>query len=493
MLIKLTIQRKRLFALTQNIVFKSFLPLRDDILLTSFVKLSLKKICQTLIFHRNFLNMPSLIVIGSQWGDEGKGKLIDILASQADFVVRYQGGANAGHTLKVKQKKVVVHSIPSSVFHSHVTGLISSGAVLDPEALCGEIQTLKEQGLPIGEKQLLISDSATLLLDHHKQLDQSREQSDSGNKIGTTGKGIGPAYESRASRKAILFRDLFQNDKLLFNKLKEQVKECHTLLKNLYQKEPLPVERTFEKIKTYREILKKHRCQNMSLFLSGALKEKKKILFEGAQGALLDLYHGTYPYVTSSSTLAGGVLSSCGLGFFEPIKTLAVAKAYSTRVGEGPFFTECINTPEGQHLQEKGEEFGATTGRKRRCGWLDLPALKYAVRLNSSTSLALMKLDVLRGLDEIKVCVAYQINSQTIEDFPVHIKDCRQVKPIYKVFKGWQKDISLISSKKDLPAAALDYLNFISQAIGIPIDIISVGPSRSQTLYNSNKFFDEFS
>jgi len=433
--------------------------------------------------------MPSLTVIGSQWGDEGKGKLIDILAKQTDYVVRYQGGANAGHTLKVKEKKIIVHLVPSSVFHPEVTALISQGVVLDLESLCQEIQTLKEHGFLNRKKQILISDSCTLLLDHHKQLDQAREQKAS--KIGTTGKGIGPAYESRASRKALLFRDLFEEDKQLLDKLKKSTEESHFLLKNLYQIKPLSLEESFEKLKTYRKLLREYRFQNMSLFLNTALKKNKKVLFEGAQGTLLDLYHGTYPYVTSSSTLAGGLFSSCGLGPLIPMKSLAAMKAYTTRVGEGPFWTECTNTPEGKHLQEKGEEFGATTGRKRRCGWLDLVALKYAVRLNSSSSLAVMKLDVLSGLDEIKVCIAYKIGFQIFEDLPSSMKDVENVKPIYKTFKGWSEDISSVSSKKELPPSCLNYLNFISQSLNIPIDIISVGPSRFKTLYDSQNVLDK--
>ena len=433
--------------------------------------------------------MSSIAVIGSQWGDEGKGKLIDILSRKADFVVRYQGGANAGHTLKVGDKKVVVHLIPSSVFHPQTTGIISSGVVLDLDGLCQEIKDLKGHGLLVGKQPLLISDTATLLLDSHKELDQARETQK--NKIGTTKKGIGPAYESRASRKALLFQDLFEEDQVLLQKIKDQVKETHFLLEHLYNKKPLSVSNLFEKMKSYREILRPYRLADTSLFLNQALKENKKVLFEGAQGVLLDLYHGTYPFVTSSSTLSGGILNSCGLGLSHNIKTLAVAKAYATRVGAGPFFTECSQSPEGKHLQEKGGEFGATTGRTRRCGWLDLPALKYAIRLNSVKNLALMKLDVLSGLDEIKVAVGYQIGSQKVEHYPIDFKRGDQLQPIYKIFKGWKEDISSIKEKKDLPAPALKYLDFIIEFTGVPIDIVSVGPARSQTLFDSKEDLDQ--
>lgn len=434
--------------------------------------------------------MPALVVIGAQWGDEGKGKMVDVLSSQADIVVRYQGGANAGHTLKVKGEKLILHLLPSAVFHPQVKGLIGPGVVLDLEELCEEIQQLKKIGKLQNEDQLLISDSAGLLLDTHKQLDQAREEQAHKGKIGTTGKGIGPAYESRASRKALLFADIFEKDELLLKKLKEHSKETQVLLETLYNKKASSAEEMFEKIVKFRKLLKAYRCQNTSYFLHKSLQENKKILFEGAQGTLLDLFHGTYPYVTSSSTLAGAVLSSCGLGASSFKNTIAIAKAYTTRVGAGPFPTECEDPSKGKHLREKGEEFGATTGRQRRCGWLDLPALKYALRLNGAVSLALMKLDVLTGLDEIKICTAYQIDSQVVEDFfPLLIANSKKIKPIYKTFKSWKEDISHIKQKKQLPSSALAYIDFISKETGLPIDMISVGPSRSQTLYKDKDFF----
>ena len=427
--------------------------------------------------------MPTLVVIGSQWGDEGKGKLIDILSSKADFVVRYQGGANAGHTLKVGDEEIIVHLIPSAIFHPGVKCLISGGVALDISALCEEIQNLKNTGKLKNDGQLMISDSATLLLEHHKRLDQAREEWAGEEKIGTTGKGIGPAYESRAARKALLFADLFEEDSLLLKKLKQQVQETNVLLSQLYNQEPVSPERCFDQIRKYRSFLKAYRCQDMSLLIDEALKKNKKVLFEGAQGTLLDLYHGTYPYVTSSSTLAGGALTASGLGFRHFSDTLAITKAYTTRVGSGPFPTECSKTPSGLHLQKEGREFGATTGRERRCGWLDIPALKYAIRLNGANRLALMKLDVLSGLKEIKVCTAYEIESQVVQNFPALLRDFKKVKPIYKSFQGWDQDLSSVQSKAELPKPALEYIDFISKELNIPIDVISVGPSRSQTIY----------
>lgn len=426
--------------------------------------------------------MPALIVIGSQWGDEGKGKLIDLLSQKADMVVRYQGGANAGHTLKVKEEEIIVHLIPSAIFHPKVKCLISGGVALDISALCEEVQNLQKKGKLKDNRQLMISDSATLLLDHHKLLDQAREKKAGSEKIGTTGKGIGPAYESRAARRALLFADLFEEDELLFEKLKSQTQEINVLLSQLYKKEPASIEQIFKKIKACRDILGVYRCRDMPNQINKALQNNKKVLFEGAQGALLDLFHGTYPYVTSSSTLSGGALSGAGLGIHQSTKTIAVAKAYVTRVGSGPFPTDCSETEGGLHLQEKGREFGATTGRQRQCGWLDIPALKYALHLNGADSLALMKLDVLSGLKEIKVCTAYKIGSERIQDFPVLLGDWTKLRPIYQSFEGWNQDLSSVKSKKDLPKPALDYIDFISQTLDIPIDIISVGPSRSQTL-----------
>lgn len=426
--------------------------------------------------------MPAVVVIGSQWGDEGKGKVIDLFSSQVDFVVRYQGGSNAGHTLKVNGEELVVHLIPSSVFHSKVKSVIASGVALDLSALCKEIKTLKQVNKLKDDSQLLISDSATLLLDQHKQLDQARENSENQVKIGTTGKGIGPAYEARASRKALIFSDLFEDESFLYSKLKEQMEESSFLLSKMYRQKPVSVEEVLQKMKEYREILEPYRCSDVSLMLHQALEEGKKALFEGAQGSLLDLFHGTYPYVTSSSTLAGGVLPSVGLGFKHFKKVVAIMKAYTTRVGSGPFPTECSEESFGHFLQEKGQEFGATTGRKRRCGWLDLPALKYTIRLNGVDSLVLTKLDVLSGLEEIKVCTAYQLEGRVVEYFPAFLKDFQKIQPLYKTFKGWKKDLSSIKSKEELPEEAVRYMDYICKELNTDISVISVGPSRAQTL-----------
>ena len=427
--------------------------------------------------------MPAAVVIGAQWGDEGKGKAVDVFSSRADYVIRYQGGANAGHTLKVEGREMVLHLIPSGILHSGVICVISSGVAVDISTLCQEIQALTKAGFLRQARQLLISDSATLLLDFHKKLDQAREAGAGHEKIGTTGKGIGPAYESRAERTALIFADLFEDDNSLLGKLKKSAREKNFLLENFYKQPPASIDDIFEELLKAREILQPHRSRDTSLVIDQALKKGKKVLFEGAQGSLLDLFHGTYPYVTSSSTLAGGALTGGGLGPCDLNRVLAVFKAYTTRVGFGPFPTECSETPEGRHLQKQGREFGATTGRMRRCGWLDLPALRYAVRLNGITGLALMKLDVLSGLKEIKVCVSYNTEGESVREFSGLYPDFARARPEYKTFKGWTENLSGLTKKEDLPPRAAEYVNFIQQELNIPVDMISVGPSRKETLW----------
>ncbi|MCB0351087.1 MAG: adenylosuccinate synthase, partial [Bdellovibrionales bacterium] len=337
--------------------------------------------------------MPGIIVIGSQWGDEGKGKVVDVFSSQSDYVVRYQGGANAGHTLVVDGKKTVLHLVPSGILHPNTICVIGAGVVLDVEKLAEEILALQKNGLLKDPKQLLISDSATVLLSYHRQLDQAREKAAGLEKIGTTGKGIGPAYEDRASRKAILFGDLFNTDTLKA-KLEASLKEKNFLLEKMYEQKPADIQDVLASALKAAEKLAPFRCRDTSLVVHKALRQNKKILFEGAQGTLLDLLHGTYPFVTSSSTLSGSACVGVGVGPGAIDKVIGITKAYTTRVGSGPFPTE-LDDENGERLRAVGQEFGATTGRSRRCGWLDLVALRYALRINGITNLALMKIDVL--------------------------------------------------------------------------------------------------
>lgn len=425
--------------------------------------------------------MSGIIVVGSQWGDEGKGKVVDVFSSQADYVVRYQGGANAGHTLIVDGKKTVLHLVPSGVLHPNTTCVIAAGVVLDVETLIKEINALKANGLLKDPSQLRISDSCTLILPHHKKIDMAREKALGNEKIGTTGKGIGPAYEERASRKAVLFGDLFNKDSLK-SKLEACLKEKNFLLEKYYNEEPVKVDEMIEQLASMSETLAPHRCKDTSLLIFKSLKTGKKVLFEGAQGSLLDLLHGTYPYVTSSSTLAGSALIGSGIGPKMVEKVVAITKAYTTRVGSGPFPTECDDEV-GQRMREVGKEFGATTGRERRCGWLDLVALKYAIRLNGITNIALMKVDVLSGFEEIKVCTSYELDGETITEYPVSPGELSRAKPIYESLPGWKEDLTGAKSMKDLPRQAQDYVQFIGKQLAIPIDVVSVGPGREQTLW----------
>ncbi len=425
--------------------------------------------------------MPGIIVVGSQWGDEGKGKVVDVFSSQADFVVRYQGGSNAGHTLMVDGKKTVLHLIPSGILHSDTTCVIAAGVVLDVETVCHEIEALVQAGLLQNPKQLMISDSATVLLPYHRRLDQAREKAAGHEKIGTTGRGIGPAYEERASRKAILFGEIFQPETLK-SKIEMALKEKNFLLEKYYHEPPVSVDETLSLIAKAAQKLEPYRCKDTSLLIHKALKSSKKVLFEGAQGSLLDLLHGTYPYVTSSSTIAGSALIGSGIGPGTILKVMGITKAYTTRVGSGPFPTEC-DEDTSHRIRSVGNEFGSTTGRSRRCGWLDLVALKYAIRVNGISSLALMKLDVLSGFDKIDVCTSYELDGQNITEYPVSPGELARVKPVFKTLPGWKEDLTKAKSMKDLPRYAQDYVHFVGTELATPIDVISVGPGRDQTLW----------
>jgi adenylosuccinate synthase len=425
--------------------------------------------------------VPGIIVVGSQWGDEGKGKVVDVFSAQADFVVRYQGGANAGHTLVVNGVKTVLHLVPSGILHPKAICVIAAGVVLDLEEVMSEIKALKEAGLVQNPEQLRISDQATVLLSYHRKIDQAREQAAGHEKIGTTGRGIGPAYEDRASRQAILFGDLFDRDKLK-EKLMASLKEKNFLLKEYYKAEPIDADALFERLCELSEELAPYRCKDASNLIHRALKGGKKVLFEGAQGTMLDLLHGTYPFVTSSSTLAGSACVGSGIGPNTVQKIIGITKAYTTRVGSGPFPTE-LDGPMGERIRKEGGEFGATTGRARRCGWLDLVAMKYAIRVNGITNLALMKLDVLSGHDKIEVCTSYRLDGQEIKDLPTSSADFSRVEPVYKSLAGWSEDLTQVRSIQDLPQSARDYIQFIATELATPIDVVSVGPGREQTLW----------
>lgn len=431
--------------------------------------------------------MPGMIVVGAQWGDEGKGKLVDIFAEKADLVVRYQGGANAGHTLVVDGKKTVLHLIPSGILHPQTQCLIATGVVVDVFGLVQEIQHLQTNGFLKNPQQLLISDSATLLLPYHKLLDAAREKDLADGKIGTTGKGIGPAYEDRAARRALLFSDLYAPEKLK-QKLDFVLKEKNHLLKELYKAETVSVDDMYEKLLKAAETLKVHRCENASLLIHRKWQKGEKVIFEGAQGTLLDNMHGTYPFVTSSSTLAGSVCGGAGQGPKVADRVLGVFKAYATRVGSGPFPTEQDNAT-GEKIRQDGKEFGSTTGRSRRCGWLDLVALKYAIRLNGMTHLALMKLDILSGHEKIGIATAYKVGKETVKEYPTDLASQIQAEPVYEWMPGWTEDISKCSDWKQLPVQAQNFLQFLKKEVNLPLVSVSVGPGREQIIWSEPGFF----
>jgi adenylosuccinate synthase len=427
--------------------------------------------------------MPQgVVIIGVQWGDEGKGKIVDYYTTQADIVARFQGGNNAGHTLVVDGQQTILHLIPSGVLHKHSRCLIGSGVVVDPEVFLKEIEVLKKAGVPDLENRVHLSDRAHLILDYHKDLDAAREGRKSGNRaIGTTKRGIGPAYEDRASRRGIRIADLF-NEQALEEKLSDNLEEKNFLLKNYYNCPIVEREQFLAKYRTIGERLKPF-VRDVSADLHQAIAEGKKVLFEGAQGVLLDMDYGTYPYVTSSHTLPSQ--AALGLGVRLPKDTLfiGIMKAYSTRVGEGPFPTNlsCDSGP-GKILRETGKEFGATTGRPRKCGWLDLVAVKYSIRVSGIKNLAMTKADVMTGMSEIKVCTAYKYKGQTLETFPADTSILNHVEPVYETLPGWKEDLTKIRSIGDIPKSLMDYIHFIERHTDSKIQLVSTGAGREAVI-----------
>ncbi|WII72055.1 adenylosuccinate synthase [Bdellovibrio sp. 22V] len=425
--------------------------------------------------------MAGIVVVGAQWGDEGKGKLIDVFSEKADMVVRYQGGANAGHTLVVNGQKTILHLVPSGILRPDTTCVIAPGVVIDVFGIRDEIKKLKDSGLLQNPKQLMISDTATIILPYHKALDAAREASLSDGKIGTTGKGIGPAYEDRASRRAVLFGDIFDKNTLRA-KIELALREKNFMLENYYKTNGFKLDDIMADLAKVAEELAPYRTKDSSLFISKSLKSGKRVLFEGAQGTMLDIMHGTYPFVTSSSTLSANACASAGIGPMNIQKVIGVFKAYTTRVGSGPFPTE-LHDEIGKKIQADGHEFGSTTGRARRCGWLDLVALKYAIRVNGITNLAMMKLDVLTGHDRIGVCTAYKLNGEIITELPTSPYELEKVEPVIEWIPGWTQDLTKVKTLSDLPRPTTNYIDYLGSQLGTPIDVISVGPGREQTLW----------
>lgn len=422
--------------------------------------------------------MAIRVVVGAQWGDEGKGKIVDLLSKDADYVVRYQGGANAGHTLKFDDTKVVLHLVPSGIFNGSATCIIGSGVVIDPSALLKEIEEVRELGITL-EGRLLISNAAHIILPYHQMLDQLKEKHRGDDAIGTTGRGIGPAYVSKISRVGIRAADLF-HPKALKKKVRSNLADINEALVHIYKEEPLDADAMVKELLEAAQKLQPFIAQTSSI-LHEAIKDRKNILLEGAQGSLLDIDHGTYPYVTSSSPTSGGACTGSGIPPSALDHVMGISKAYCTRVGNGPFPTE-LTDEVGEKLRESGQEFGATTGRPRRCGWIDLVALKYAVEINGIDELALTKLDILNDFEEIKLCTEYSIDNEKTATFPLASEKLEQVTPVYKTMPGWQTDIGVFKSRSDMPKSVENFLVFIEDYLGVDVKIISTGPKRSETI-----------
>ncbi|MHB1183951.1 MAG: adenylosuccinate synthase [Desulfobulbia bacterium] len=430
--------------------------------------------------------MANVVIVGTQWGDEGKGKIVDLLTEHADFVVRFQGGNNAGHTLVVKGKKYVFHLIPSGILYDNKMCFIGNGVVLDPGVLLEEMDKLAASGLPVNPQRLMISERAHLIMPYHRLLDSCSESAlASGKKIGTTGRGIGPCYGDKILRKGIKAGDLLDAGSLM-EKLRENLEEKNFLFSKKFNCEPLKAETVYDEYMQYAERLAPY-IDNVSVALDDGRKAGKHILFEGAQGTQLDIDHGTYPFVTSSNTIAGNACTGSGFGPSHIDCVIGILKAYTTRVGEGPFPTELLDGV-GDELQQKGGEVGATTGRKRRCGWLDGVIAREAVRLNGINGLAITKLDVLSGQPTLKLATSYEADGKKLTAMPGNIKTFAKLQPVYENLAGWSEEISQARSVDDLPAKARDYVKRIEEFTETPAYILSVGPGREQTMLLNNPF-----
>ena len=430
--------------------------------------------------------MANVVIVGTQWGDEGKGKVVDLLTNYADYVVRFQGGNNAGHTLVVEGKKYVFHLIPSGILYENKKCMIGNGVVIDPAILLDEMEELTEAGLPVSPERLTISQNAHLIMPYHRLLDGASESAKKdGTKIGTTGRGIGPCYGDKILRSGIKAGDIL-DEGLFREKLRENVDEKNFLLTKKYGAEPISFDDILREYLNHAEKLAPY-IGNVSVELDRARKAGKHILFEGAQGTQLDIDHGTYPFVTSSNTVSGNACTGSGFGPSHIDEVIGILKAYTTRVGEGPFPSELFDET-GEALQKKGGEFGATTGRKRRCGWLDAVVANEAVRLNGITGLAITKLDVLSGQDTLKTAVSYEADGEKFEAMPGNIKKTAKLKPLYEEMPGWQEDISKARNIDDLPAKARDYIKRIEELTETPAMLLSVGPGREETMLLKNPF-----
>ena len=429
--------------------------------------------------------MPNVVVIGAQWGDEGKGRIVDLISEKVDIIVRYQGGNNAGHTIVIGDEKIVLHHLPSGILRQDKLSLIGNGVVIDPKVLLQEISELESAGYSANEKNLKISDRAHIIMPYHREIDLARESMNGNAKIGTTGRGIGPVYEDKAARRGIKFADLIDPNSLSA-RLKDVLEERNSYLTKVLGGNPISFEEIFEEYAQYGRELKRFSC-DVSTLLNNSILSGQNILFEGAQGALLDIDFGTYPYVTSSNTGSGGASSGSGVSPTKIDTVLGISKAYTTRVGEGPFPTE-ISGELGEELRRAGREFGATTGRSRRCGWFDAFALKYAAQTNGISWLAITKLDVLSGFEKINICVGYRYKGEQLSSFPSNNQVLKDIEPIYEEMEGWKDDISEAKDISELPIQARKYLEKLEETTGVPIYTVSLGPSREKIIFLNEIF-----
>jgi adenylosuccinate synthase len=421
--------------------------------------------------------MPAVVLLGAQWGDEGKGKATDLLGDQVDYVVRYQGGNNAGHTVVIGDQKYALHLLPSGILSPNVIPVIGNGVVIDPAVLLTEIKGLNERG--INTSKLKISTNAHLITPYHRTIDKVSERFLGKSKIGTTGRGIGPAYADKINRIGIRVQDLFDQS-ILKQKIEAALHDKNQILVKVFNRKGITVDEVIDEYLGYAEILKPY-VTDTSLLLDQALQQGKVVLLEGSQGTLLDVDHGTYPFVTSSNPTAGGASTGSGIGPTKITRVIGILKAYTTRVGSGPFPTELFDE-DGEALRKIGGEVGVTTGRNRRCGWFDAPIARYAVRVNGLTDFFLTKLDVLTGWEKIPVCVAYEIDGKRVEELPASQSDFHHAKPIYEYLPGWKENISKAKSVADLPKNAQEYVKFLEKISGAPMSAIGVGPGRDETI-----------
>jgi adenylosuccinate synthase len=428
--------------------------------------------------------VANVVVIGTQWGDEGKGKIVDLLAEFADMVVRFQGGANAGHTMVIKGEKIINHLVPSGIIQNKLC-IMGNGMVVDPAVLLKEIDHLASKGIPTGPDRIKISENAHLIMPYHRRIDLAREEKQGPQQIGTTGRGIGPAYEDKVGRRGIRFVDLIEPD-TFSAKVKAAMEEKNFFLTNYFGAEPMDAEAVIAEYRAYADRLAPY-VANVSLLIDEAARRRRRLLFEGSQGTHLDIDHGTYPYVTSSNTVSANACCGAGLGLKRLTQVVGIVKAYTTRVGRGPFPTELTDAI-GNRLQERGAEFGSTTGRRRRCGWLDAVLLRNAVRLNGVTGLAITKLDVLDGLESLNICTGYEVEGKPLATVPASLKVLEQCRPVYETLPGWPDEISGITSYRRLPKNVKRYLTRIEELTETPIDIVSVGPDRDQTIILRNPY-----